>query len=201
MENSSEIEVYEENNQYNDIQPSEEISLMGRILEWVELFVISLSLVIFIFTMVIGKVEVSGNSMNNTLQNGDQLIVASWKINPKVGDIVILAKKCSETDKGHQYDDSPLVKRVVALEGQTVEIKQCKLFVDGVEVEEKYAFGNTYSNGFEGVQTVPQGKVFVIGDNREDSADSRIIGFVDKNYIIGKVLFRMLPFKEIENYN
>lgn len=167
------------------------------VFEWLESFVISLIAVIFIFTFIFGKVEVSGNSMNQTLFNGDQLIITGWNYTPAVGDIVILSKGCSDTEIGKIIDDKPLVKRIVAIEGQSVEIKESHLFVDGKMIDEEYEYGNTYSNGFEGKQVVPKDCVFVLGDNREDSSDSRVLGFINKSYIMGKVLCRAFPFENI----
>ena len=147
--------------------------------------------------MVLGKVEVSGDSMLDTLHNGDQLIITGYNYTPTRGDIVIIAKNASKTELGRIYTNKPLVKRIVATEGQTVEIKDGYLFVDGVKQEEDYARTLTVDNGFKGKQTVPEGCIFVLGDNRGDSADSRLIGFIPKQYVMGKVLCRIYPFDSI----
>lgn len=168
--------------------------------EWLDMLVISLAAVVFVFTMLFGKVSVSGDSMLNTLHNGDQLIITCCNYTPKCGDIVILAKNCSKTELGQFYADKPLVKRIVATEGQTVEIKDGYLYVDDVKQQEDYARTLTEDNGFVGKQTVPKGCIFVLGDNRGDSADSRILGFIEKQYVMGKVLCRVFPFNSITSF-
>lgn len=191
----AEITNYGENNGNNDDKDNE--GGVASAFEWLDSIVIALVAVIFIFTMVLGKVEVSGDSMLDTLHNGDQLIITGYNYTPTRGDIVIIAKNASKTELGRIYTNKPLVKRIVATEGQTVEIKDGYLFVDGVKQEEDYARTLTVDNGFKGKQTVPEGCIFVLGDNRGDSADSRLIGFIPKQYVMGKVLCRIYPFDSI----
>lgn len=183
-------------NKDNDNDDNES-SGVGSAFEWLDSIVVALAAVIFIFTMVLGKVEVSGNSMLNTLHDGDQLIITGYNYTPKCGDIVIIAKNASKTELGRIYTNKPLVKRIVAVEGQTVEIKDGYLYVDDVKQQEDYARTLTADNGFVGKQTVPKDCIFVLGDNRGDSADSRLIGFIPKQYVMGKVLCRIFPFNSI----
>lgn len=192
----AEIESIGENNGDNDDNDNESGGVASAF-EWLDSIVIALVAVIFIFTMVLGKVEVSGDSMLDTLHNGDQLIITGYNYTPKCGDIVIIAKNASKTELGRIYTNKPLVKRIVATEGQTVEIKDGCLYVDNVKQEEDYARTMTEDNGFKGKQTVPEGCIFVLGDNRGDSADSRLIGFIPKQYVMGKVLCRIFPFDNI----
>lgn len=195
----AEITNYGENNGNNDDKDNEGGGVASAF-EWLDSIVIALVAVIFIFTMVLGKVEVSGDSMLDTLHNGDQLIITGYNYTPTRGDIVIIAKNASKTELGRIYTNKPLVKRIVATEGQTVEIKDGYLFVDGVKQEENYARTLTLDNGFKGKQTVPEGCIFVLGDNRGDSADSRLIGFIPKQYVLGKVLCRIFPFDSITTF-
>ena len=195
----AEITNYGENNGNNDDKDNEGGGVASAF-EWLDSIVIALVAVIFIFTMVLGKVEVSGDSMLDTLHNGDQLIITGYNYTPTRGDIVIIAKNASKTELGRIYTNKPLVKRIVATEGQTVEIKDGYLFVDGVKQEENYARTLTVDNGFKGKQTVPEGCIFVLGDNRGDSADSRLIGFIPKQYVLGKVLCRIFPFDSITTF-
>ncbi|MGN0114856.1 MAG: signal peptidase I, partial [Acutalibacteraceae bacterium] len=195
----AEVESIGENNDNNDDKDNEGGGVASAF-EWLDSIVIALVAVIFIFTMVLGKVEVSGESMLDTLHDGDQLIITGYNYTPKRGDIVIIAKNASKTELGKLYTNKPLVKRVVATEGQTVEIKDGYLYVDNVKQEEDYARTLTVDNGFRGKQTVPEGCVFVLGDNRGDSADSRIIGFIPKQYVMGKVLCRIFPFDSITTF-
>lgn len=195
----AEITNYGENNGNNDDKDNEGGGVASAF-EWLDSIVIALVAVIFIFTMVLGKVEVSGDSMLDTLHNGDQLIITGYNYTPTRGDIVIIAKNASKTELGRIYTNKPLVKRIVATEGQTVEIKDGYLFVDDVKQEENYARTLTLDNGFKGKQTVPEGCIFVLGDNRGDSADSRLIGFIPKQYVLGKVLCRIFPFDSITTF-
>lgn len=195
----AEITNYGENNGNNDDKDNEGGGVASAF-EWLDSIVIALVAVIFIFTMVLGKVEVSGDSMLDTLHNGDQLIITGYNYTPTRGDIVIIAKNASKTELGRIYTNKPLVKRIVATEGETVEIKDGYLFVDGVKQEEDYARTLTVDNGFKGKQTVPEGCIFVLGDNRGDSADSRLIGFIPKQYVLGKVLCRIFPFDSITTF-
>lgn len=215
----SEKEYKTENNDVNDVveyndgfdendnnlnehetQPQKKPSTIENVFEWLDSIVVSLCIVIFVFTVLLGKVEVSGKSMMDTLKNGDQLIITGYNYTPKRGDIVIISRNSSNTEEGKLYADKPLVKRIVALGGQTVEIKDGYLYVDGEKQIESYAKTMTEDNGFIGKQTVPEGYVFVLGDNRGDSADSRIIGFIDENYILGKVLCRIFPFDSVTTF-
>ena len=189
-ENDNELNV-------QDAQPQKKPSTIENAFEWLDSIVVSLCVVIFVFTVLLGKVEVSGKSMMDTLKNGDQLIITGYNYTPKRGDIVIISRNSSDTEEGKLYANKPLVKRIVALGGQTVEIKDGYLYVDGEKQIESYAKTMTEDNGFIGKQTVPEGYVFVLGDNRDDSADSRIIGFINENYILGKVLCRIFPFDSV----
>lgn len=195
----TEVDNISENNRNNDEKDNEGGGVASAF-EWLDSIVIALAAVIFIFTMVLGKVEVSGDSMLDTLHNGDQLIITGCNYTPKCGDIVIIAKNASKTELGKVYTNKPLVKRVVATEGQTVEIKDGYLYIDDVKQVEDYARTLTEDNGFIGKQTVPNDCVFVLGDNRGDSADSRLIGFIPKQYVLGKVLCRIFPFDSITTF-
>ena len=183
-----------------EAQPQKKPSTIENVFEWLDSIVVSLCIVIFVFTVLLGKVEVSGKSMMDTLKNGDQLIITGYNYTPKRGDIVIISRNSSNTEEGKLYADKPLVKRIVALGGQTVEIKNGYLYVDGEKQIESYAKTMTEDTVFIGKQTVPEGYVFVLGDNRDDSADSRIIGFINENYILGKVLCRIFPFNSMTTF-
>ena len=151
-------------------------------------FVIFLLVYMLLFRVVV----VDGGSMNNTLFHGDRLILLSSTVyrDPKPGDIVVASLKDFNNGKC-------IVKRVIAVEGQVIEIKDNKVFVDGIETSEPYAIGSTFAPSYlEGPVTVAPGYVFVMGDNRENSTDSRMLGQVDKREILGKVIFLLSPGKE-----
>lgn len=152
-----------------------------------------LILVMLIFLLPFRLIVVSGDSMYSTLVDGDYLLLLSnlFYQEPEQGDIVVIGKKT--------YDNgAPIVKRVIAKEGQTVDIDFEKgiVYVDGAALEEKYTFGPTMNHGnviFP--QTVEDNCIFVLGDNRGVSLDSRYpqIGQIDRREILGKALFLFLP--------
>lgn len=154
-----------------------------------------LAIVTVYFVFAIRVVSVSGSSMYPTLQNRDYVALLSnvFYRQVKPGDIVVA--------RVLTFDEEPIVKRVIAVEGQTVDIdfNEGIVYVDGKALEEDYV--NTPTNrsyGLDGVQfplTVEEGHVFLMGDNRNESCDSRHvdIGQVDTRDILGKVLFVMLP--------
>lgn len=179
--------------------------LLEEIYEWVETFVTALVAVVLIFTFVMRIVAVSGDSMNQTLQNRDTLVISNI-VPPKSGDIVVfqlLEEKIDENTKMDEHiNDGPLIKRIIATEGQTVDIDFATwtVTVDGVKLDEPYVnYENTVmrSNRVKFPYTVEPGKVFVMGDNRNHSADSRYFGTIDKRHIMGKVLIRLSPLDKI----
>ena len=163
------------------------------VLGWVEALVQALVLCILLFTFAGRTVGVIGPSMQNTLVEGDRLIVSKLFYTPKYGDIVVLRKDT--------YADYPIIKRVIATEGQRVDIdfENGVVYVDGAALEEPYIRELTYEpEDFTGEITVPEGCVFVMGDNRNRSTDSRTrtIGCVDTRYIVGKAIFRITPLNK-----
>mgnify|MGYP001036542847 CR=1 FL=1 len=181
------------------MQEQEKQTAKGRDLyEWVQSLVGSVLVVVAIFTFVIRMMGVDGHSMLNTLQHGDRLLVVNSMLyhDYKYGDIVILRKN-------GVFDDDPIVKRVIAVEGQTVDIDFAKgiVYVDGEALEEDYIREPTYTaEGTEFPLTVPEGSIFVMGDNRNGSSDSRDyrLGTVDTRYVIGKAAFLIFPGPDYE---
>lgn len=181
------------------MQEQEKQTAKGRDLyEWVQSLVGSVLVVVAIFTFVIRMMGVDGHSMLNTLQHGDRLLVVNSMLyhDYKYGDIVILRKN-------GVFDDDPIVKRVIAVEGQTVDIDFAEgiVYVDGEALEEDYIREPTYTaEGTEFPLTVPEGSIFVMGDNRNGSSDSRDyrLGTVDTRYVIGKAAFLIFPSPDYE---
>lgn len=181
------------------MQEQEKQTAKGRDLyEWVQSLVGSVLVVVAIFTFVIRMMGVDGHSMLNTLQHGDRLLVVNSLLyhDYKYGDIVILRKN-------GVFDDDPIVKRVIAVEGQTVDIDFAEgiVYVDGEALEEDYIREPTYTaEGTEFPLTVPEGSIFVMGDNRNGSSDSRDyrLGTVDTRYVIGKAAFLIFPGPDYE---
>ena len=181
------------------MQEQEKQTAKGRDLyEWVQSLVGSVLVVVAIFTFVIRMMGVDGHSMLNTLQHGDRLLAVNSMLyhDYKYGDIVILRKN-------GVFDDDPIVKRVIAVEGQTVDIDFAEgiVYVDGEALEEDYIREPTYTaEGTEFPLTVPEGSIFVMGDNRNGSSDSRDyrLGTVDTRYVIGKAAFLIFPGPDYE---
>ncbi len=164
---------------------------LDEVLDWLKTLTITFIGVILVFTFVCRTARVNGKSMNNTLQHMDFLILWSLGYTPKQGDIV--ASNCEGL---HEV----IVKRVIASEGQTVDIDFSTgvVKVDGVVLDEPYLGTPTLldEKGHKYPVTVPEGHYFVMGDNRMNSRDSRdaAVGFVDRNDILGKVVLRLFPF-------
>ncbi|WIF94986.1 signal peptidase I [Caminicella sporogenes] len=173
--------------------------MMKEIFEWIKTIAISI-VIAFIITMFVRPTLVKGHSMYPTLEPNNYLIINKipYMIHkPERGDIVVF-KSSLETDNGKKKD---LIKRVIALEGDKLVIKDGKVYVNGKELKEDYINGN-YTSGDIDI-TIPKGKVFVMGDNRGNSLDSRDerVGLVDIDTIRGKVLVRLFPFSEIGKVN
>ena len=161
--------------------------------EWVQALVCSVLTVVLIFTFAVRIVRVSGESMRETLQDQDMLVVLNnWLCGGyEQGDIVIL-------QRDDFYGGEPIVKRVIATEGQTVDIDfdAGVVYVDGTALEEPYTREPTGTQeGTEFPLTVPEGCVFVMGDNRNDSDDSRdsALGPVDTRCVLGRALLLAVP--------
>jgi signal peptidase I len=144
-----------------------------------------------IFTFFLRTAQVSGKSMLDTLQDQDRLMISRFFYTPRRGDIVVITKP--------NLDNEPLIKRIVATGGQTVDIdfEYGIVYVDGKALDEPYIKEPT--NLKLDVQfpvTIPEGSIFVMGDNRNHSRDSRdsSIFTVDERYILGKVILRIMPF-------
>ena len=160
--------------------------------EWVQALVCSVLAVVILFTFVIRLIGVDGHSMVPTLQDGDRLLVLNSLLydDYQYGDIVVLRKDT--------FLDEPIVKRVIATAGQTVDIdfNTGSVYVDGALLKENYINELTYlEEGTEFPLTVPEGSIFVMGDNRNHSSDSRDsrLGTVDTRYVIGKAVFLAYP--------
>lgn len=160
--------------------------------EWVQALVCSVLTVVLIFTFAVRLIGVDGHSMVPTLQNGDRLLVVNSMLyhDYKPGDIVVLRKE--------SFLEEPIVKRVIAVGGQTVNIDFTtgSVWVDGKLLEEKYIRELTFlEEGTTFPLTVPEGSVFVMGDNRNNSSDSRDsrLGTVDTRFVIGRAVLLAFP--------
>ena len=159
-------------------------------------FVVWLVAILLIFLLLFRVVVVSGISMNNTLVHGDYLLLINnvFYSEPKYGDIIVAAKESYENGE-------PIIKRVIATEGQWVDIdfETGLVYVNGTALDEPYT--NTPTNMYEGIDfpiMVEEGCIFALGDNRNSSKDSRSIeiGQIDEREILGKAIFLFLPGKD-----
>ena len=161
-----------------------------NLFDWVQCLVSALVIGILAFMFIGRMIGVSGSSMYPTLHDTDKLIISNLFYEPEVGDIIVL-----QTDS---FSADPIVKRVIATEGQTVDIDFTNgvVYVDGIALDEPYTYTPTNDRqDFAGEVTVPEGCIFVMGDNRNGSTDSRTkeIGMVDKRCIIGKAYMIVIP--------
>lgn len=163
------------------------------LLEYLKDFCYMAAFIVLAFSFCVRFIVVSGDSMFDSLVDGDYLLLLEESICGELerGDIVVAAMD-------RFRDRSPIVKRVIATEGQTVDIDFDAgiVYVDGVALEEEYTY--TPTNAWEGMEfplVVDEGCLFLMGDNRNDSWDSRSteIGLVDRREILGKAIFLMLP--------
>ncbi|MCL2627561.1 MAG: signal peptidase I [Oscillospiraceae bacterium] len=161
--------------------------------DWVQCLFSALICGILIFIFIGRSIGVVGRSMESTLKDTDRVIMRSLFYEPQNGDIVVF-----QSTNVDRFNNIPLVKRVIATEGQSVDINfdTSEVFVDGELVDEPYTYTMTTNrDGFQGPVIVKEGHVFVMGDNRAASIDSRSadVGQIDTRHILGKVLFILIP--------
>ncbi len=157
--------------------------------DWVSAAVFSLVCVTIVFACFFRIVGVDGASMMDTLYHQDRLILTRWAYTPQRGDIVVI----------NRYTEEPLVKRIIAVGGDTIYIdpETYAVYLNGEKLEEPYVHYNTLPYDMIEALTIPEGCVFVMGDHRDNSKDSRSaeIGFVDERDIMGKAIFRLWPLQ------
>lgn len=167
----------------------------SEIYDWLQCLVSALIICVIVFAFFARIIGIIGSSMVPTFHEGDKVVITKLFSELEQGDIVVLRKL--------QFQDEPIIKRVIATEGQTVDIDFDAgiVYVDGQPQSEPYTAEPTYTRvDFDGMLTVPEGHVFVLGDNRNYSSDSRrsSIGCVDERYIIGKVFLRLFPISDFQ---
>ncbi len=167
-------------------------STRSDIYDWLQCIVMAIVICVLFFSFVVRLVDVDGSSMYPTLEDGDKIIISNLFYTPKQGDIIVFRKD--------EYREEPLVKRIIAVEGQTVDIDFDLgiVYVDGEALDEPYIAEPTADQeDFVGPVVVKEGCIFVMGDNRNASTDSRTssIGMVDTRCIMGKVYFTVFPLK------
>lgn len=169
-------------------------SMRVDLYEWIQSLMTALVICMAIFIFIIRVIDVSGSSMFPTLHDGDKMLVSNLLYTPHAGDVVVF-----KTDR---YDpERALVKRVIATEGQEISIDFDRgiVYIDGLPVEEDYIAELTKTKlDFIGPQTVPEGCMFVMGDNRNASTDSRKkeIGMVDQRMLLGRAYYVIFPLSD-----
>ena len=196
-----------DNNEFKDVGLNGEViqkpKFLDTLLDWIESFFFAVFIVILIFTFILRTVVVVGKSMNPTFEGSDRLIITHLASTPEKGDVLVM--NC------HGLNET-IIKRCIATEGDKVKIdyNSGKVFVNDKEIsddyinepmiDKKYKFEISYCVS-DGVYeyNVPEDKVFVMGDNRNNSSDSRCgeVGFIDEDDILGKVIFRIYPFDKV----
>ena len=196
----SELSEYLQDDNFVDEMPDEEAEekKQGTVLSYLHDLVFGLVAILLVFMLLFRGVVVSGPSMQNTLVDGDYIILLSNVLyqNPRPGDIIVASKNSFR-------DGEPIIKRVIATEGQKVDIDFVTgiVYVNDVPLDDSYT--KTPTNLYEGIDfplIVDEGCVFVMGDNRNDSTDSRSprIGLIDKREIMGKAIFLVLPGRNVD---
>ena len=181
--------------------PKEEKRPAGaELFEWLQMVLVCVLGAVIAFNLVVRLSVVDGQSMDPTLEHGELMLVWSLGYSPKQGDIIIINKTTADF-----LHEQAIVKRVIALGGQTVDIDYGEgvVYVDGEALDEDYILEEMYLPGNPYMQEthfeVPEGEVFVLGDNRNGSTDSRDerLGSIDEGYILGRAVAAVWPFDKI----
>ena len=178
-----------------DKKKQETLTLGQELFQTLQSLAVIVLVIIFLFTFVVRITVVDGHSMENTLHHGDIVLTWSLGYTPKQGDIVVLTKTT--------FREQSIIKRVIATEGQTVDIdySTSTVYVDGVALEEDYIkeeYWDLYAENGVNHITVPEGHIYVMGGNRNGSSDSRdpALGVVDVRCVIGQAVMVLFPFSD-----
>ena len=183
---------------------------VAELFDWVDTVVIALISVVIIFSLFFRVATIVGPSMQNTLYSGERVIISNFFYTPEYGDIVVVSRNTNNSVDSADTSREPIIKRVIATEGQYVDInfETGKVYVGAdlsnmVELSEPYAKGPTNLRyDIEFPVYVKEGHIFVLGDNRNNSTDSRSssigdLGLIDERYVLGKAVYRIWPFDSI----
>lgn len=167
--------------------------------DFIEIATFTVLIILLLSCFLLRHAVVDGGSMDQTLADGQHLIISDFLYTPKNGDIIVFQPLNAEKT-------TPLIKRVIAIEGQTVQMQNGVVYVNGVAISEPYVFldGEISPDHKDYPEIlIPEGYVFVLGDHRNNSKDSRYdeIGLVDVRSILGRVILRVTPFDKFGAVN
>lgn len=168
-------------------------SILSNLFDFVEAIVFAAVLAIVVLTIFVRTGFVEGSSMVPTMHEGDRYLISNLFYTPKQGDIIVFSPDVADNTGSKLW-----VKRIIATEGQKIYInpENGKVYIDDVLYDEPYLNQITEPKITENPITVPEGHIFVMGDNRGDSKDSRSIGCVDTRRIVGRLLVRIFPISK-----
>jgi len=205
-ENKFELQdILEEFSDYTPEQPQPEDEEEPRrpgadLFEWLQMLLVCVLGAVIAFNCVVRLSVVDGHSMDPTLSHGELMLVWALGYTPKQGDIIVLNKTTADF-----LGEAAIVKRVIATGGQSVDIdyEESQVYVDGQPLEEDYILEEMYYPGNPYMQQthfeVPEGEIFVMGDNRNGSTDSRDerLGFIHEDYVLGRSVAAIWPVSKI----
>lgn len=192
----------------------EKKKIFKEVMSWVYTIVGALILVTILDTKVFAMVQVQQRSMENTLHDGQELLVDKVSYDftePQRGDVVIFLENRIRDNSFSDFkiflddvtqrkqENTRLVKRVIGVPGDDIDLKDGYVYVNGEKLNETYTQGTTVKQGINFPLKVSDGKLFVLGDNREVSIDSRSFGLIDKKQVEGKARLRIWPLDKISS--
>lgn len=188
-------------------------TLKEELMDWLDIACFAIITVVVIFSFFFRVATISGDSMLNTLIGtnpktgavGDKVIITNLGYEPKNGDIVVISRNIENSAEAQESSNEPIIKRVIAVGGQTVfiDFEKATVYVDGVALKEDYISSPTDDKwDVQFPLYVPEGYIFVLGDNRGESLDSRHSqigenGLVDTRYVLGHAIYRIFPLDRI----